>query len=120
LGSVWFAVFSSLITEALLKAMAFRINLRDSFGSSLTISAAAAVVVVIVQRELGFWKRVEVGVMCSMEIGFGTSLIHCINPKIADFSMKGLGVVTLEGLICSILSGVGNLDTVICPDLMQN
>ena len=55
------------------------------------------------------------GVMCSMEIGSGTSLILCIGPKIVAFSMKGLGVVSLEGLICSILIGDGNLDTVTCP-----
>lgn len=52
--------------------------------------------------------------MSSTETGSGTSRILCIDPKIVDFSMKGLGVASLVGLICFILSGDGNRDTVIC------
>ena len=53
--------------------------------------------------------------MSSTETGSGTSLILCIDPKIVDFSMKGLGVASLVGLICFILSGDGNRSTVIYP-----
>lgn len=69
----------------------------------------------ITETELSFLMRMGVDVMCFMGDGFGTKRIRCITPKIAPFLMKDSDALSLGDLMCSTLSGDGNLLTVICP-----
>lgn len=72
----------------------------------------------ITETELSFlMMRVGMSVMCFTGDGFGTKRIPCIIPKIAPFSTKDSDAPSSGDLMCSTLSGDGNLRTATCPGL---